>query len=87
MVVSKGKEPNTTPVDVEKSLSIPLDFDAEEIEVKVVMVRNGESEIVYQKIHLKSEERVSVTVKGSGTATISIYFNDVLVSTQDEVFN
>lgn len=87
LIVSKGKDPNTKPVLVEKTLSIPLDFDAEEIEVKIVKVQSGTSEIVYQKVHLKSEERVIVTVTGTGTATLNYYFNDVLVSSNEEVFN
>lgn len=87
LVVSKGKDPDQTPVLIEKTLSIPLDFDAEEIDVKVVKIQDGMSEIIYQKIHLKSEERVMVTVTASGTATLNFYFNDVLVSSKEEVFN
>lgn len=87
LVISRGKNPNATPTPVEKTLTIPLDFSSEEIEVKVVVVQDGSSEIVYQKLHYRSEERVSVTLKGTGTATINIYFNDVLVSSSDEVFN
>ena len=87
LVVSKGKDPNATPEPVEKTLTIPLEFDQEEFEVKVVMVKEGTSEIVYQKMHSKAEERISVTISGTGTVGINIYFNDVLVSSSQEVFN
>lgn len=87
LVVSKGKDPNSTMQPVEKTLTIPLDYEKDEFEVKVVLVRDGASEIVYQKVHSKSEERVSVTISGTGTVGINIYFDDVLVSSNEEVFN
>lgn len=77
---------NTSKV-FEKTFNIPLTSNDEVILVKVEKIQNNVSNIVYEKAHNRSDERVSVKVVGTGKVIINIYFNDTLVSTLEENFN
>lgn len=71
---------------VEKTYIIPLTFtNASEI-VRVELVKDGVSKIVYEKEHQKSEERIRVVVKGEGVATVNFYFGTVLMNSKVENF-
>ncbi len=71
---------------VEKTYIIPLTFTDSSAIVRLELVQDGKSKIVYEKEHQKSEERISVIVKGKGVATINFYFGTVLMNSKVENF-
>lgn len=93
LVVSKaadGTDPSgggTGPL-VTKPFYIPTNFDKETEVIKVVMVDSaGNSKVVYEKQHAKTDGNVKVEVKGSGTATLKVYYGETQVYSEQIVFN
>lgn len=71
---------------VEKTYIIPLTFTSNSEIVRVELVQDGGSKIVYEKEHQKSEERCRVVVKGEGVATVNFYFGTLLMNSKVENF-
>lgn len=71
---------------VEKVFIVPLNFEEEKSIVKVEKVQDGNSEVVYEKEHSKSEGSVRVIIKARGEATIKFYYGDKLISQQKRKF-
>ena len=70
----------------EKVFIIPLNFPEEKRIIKVEKIVDGNSEIVYENEHLKSEGTVRVVVEGKGPATVKFYYGDQMISQQNVVF-
>lgn len=70
----------------EKVFIIPLNFSEEQRLIKVEKIIDGNSEIVYEKEHLKSEGSARVIVEGKGPAIIKFYYGDQMISQQTVVF-
>lgn len=60
----------------EKSKTIPIKLPTSPESFTLMVKVNGN--IVYSKTHKASEGTANVTIKGTGTATVSIYINDKL---------
>lgn len=89
LVVSKASDGTTpsTPL-VTKPFYIPTNFDKETEIIKVVMVdAAGNSKVVYEKQHAKTDGNVKVDIKGSGTATLKVYYGETQVYSEQIVFN
>lgn len=71
---------------VEKTYIIPLTFTGNSEIVRVELVQDGASKIVYEKEHQKSEERIRVVVKGQGVGTVNFYFGTALMNSKVENF-
>lgn len=71
---------------VEKTYIIPLTFTNNSEIVRVELVQDGASKIVYEKEHQKSEERIRVVVKGQGVGTVNFYFGTSLMNSKVENF-
>jgi len=80
-------DPEETASDlIEKTYIIPLTFTNNSEIVRVELLQDGVSKIVYEKEHQKSEERIRVVVKGKGVATVNFYFGTVLMNSKVENF-
>jgi len=89
LVVSKASDGTTpsTPL-VTKPFYIPTNFDKDTETIKVVMVdAAGNSKVVYEKQHAKTDGNVKVDIKGSGTATLKVYYGETQVYSEQIVFN
>lgn len=89
ITISQGSpEVEEPPADetVQKTYIVPLNFDGEEATLKVEKIQEGNTEVVYEEEHLKSEENVRVVVSGTGEATLKFYFDDQLVNTRTVLF-
>ncbi len=89
LVVSKAGDGSTpsTPL-VTKPFYIPTNFDKDTEVIKVVMVDSaGNSKVVYEKQHAKTDGNVKVDVKGTGTATLKVFYGDIQVYSEQIVFN
>lgn len=89
LVVSKAGD-GTTPAAplVTKPFYIPTNFDKDTEIIKVVMVdAAGNSKVVYEKQHAKTDGNVKVDIKGSGTATLKVYYGETQVYSEQIVFN
>jgi len=71
---------------VEKTYIIPLTFTSNSEIVRVELVQDGVSKIVYEKKHQKTEERIRVIIKGKGVGTVNFYFGTVLMNSKTETF-
>ncbi|MDM8534478.1 Stk1 family PASTA domain-containing Ser/Thr kinase [Clostridiaceae bacterium HSG29] len=71
---------------IEKVFVIPLNFEEEKNIVKVETIIDGNSEIVYEEEHFKSEGSVRVTVQSKGEVTLKFYYGDKLISQQNRTF-
>lgn len=71
---------------IEKTYIIPLTFTTDSAVVRVELVQDGVSKMVYEKEHQKSEERIRVVVKGKGVATVNFYFGTSLMNSKVENF-
>lgn len=93
LVVSKAAETTDTPGQpgtplVTKPFYIPTNFDKDTEIIKVVMVDSaGTSKVVYEKQHSKADGNVKVEVKGTGTATLKVFYGETLVYSEQIVFN
>jgi serine/threonine-protein kinase len=80
----------TTPEEeaglIEKTYIIPLTFTTDSEVVRIELVQDGVSKMVYEKEHQKSEERIRAVVKGKGVATVNFYFGTVLMNSKVENF-
>jgi len=72
---------------VDKTYIIPLSFATQKETVRVEMIQNGVTTIVYEKEHDKSEENVRVVVSGTGEATVNFYFGSLRVKSMQVNFN
>lgn len=88
LVVSKAPDGTEPTQQVTKPFYIPTNFDKETEVIKVVMVdANGNSQVVYEKQHAKTDGNVKVEVKGTGTATLKVYYGETQVYSEQIVFN
>lgn len=88
LVVSKAPDGTDPTQQVTKPFYIPTNFDKETEVIKVVMVdANGGSQVVYEKQHAKTDGNVKVEVKGTGTATLKVYYGETQVYSEQIVFN
>lgn len=55
-------------------------------QIKVVLVQNGSSTVVYESTHKVEDGDFSIKVRGSGSAVIEVYYTDQLVSQQTVEF-
>lgn len=89
LIVSLGPEGEQTPTGEDTSenptdngqatehINITLPQDREKVNLKVEKIQNGITSIVYDKDHDTSNEKVWVTVSGTGRVTYKIYFDGV----------
>ncbi|MTI47720.1 Stk1 family PASTA domain-containing Ser/Thr kinase [Sporosalibacterium faouarense] len=59
------------------SISVPLPKNKDKVHVKVKKVQGINSKIVYDKEHNTSEEKIWVTVTGTGRTVYKIYFDGI----------
>jgi serine/threonine-protein kinase len=72
---------------VEKKFLIPLSkFENSSGVLRVELIQDGVSKVVYEKEHQKSDDRVRVVIKAKGEATIKSYYDGVEGDTIKEVF-
>lgn len=71
---------------VERTYIIPLTFTSDSEVVRIELVQDGVSKMVYEKEHQKSEERIRAVVKGKGVATVNFYFGTILMNSKVENF-
>ena len=72
---------------VEKKFLIPLSkFEKSSGILKVELIQNGVSKVVYEKEHQRSDDRARVVIKAKGEATIKSYYDGVEGDTINEVF-
>ena len=69
--ISKGKEPNT------KSVGITVPQSKDKTSIKVVQ----DGIVIHDAVHSKSEEAFSLTVSGTGTVNLEVYYDGVLART------
>jgi len=88
LVIAENPEEPVEPEETvfEKVFIIPLNFPEEKQVVKIEKIVDGNSEIVYENEHLKSEGTVRVIVEGNGPAVIKFYYGDQMISQQNVVF-
>ncbi len=72
---------------VEKTYIIPLSFATQTEVVKVEMIQNGVSTIIYEKEHNRDEKDARVVITAKGQATINIYFGTLKIKSMDVDFN
>jgi len=48
--------------------------------IKIVLVQNGNTNVVYEGTHYVADGDFRLNIKGSGQATLEVYYSDVLVS-------
>ncbi len=77
LMVSMGPDPAEQPKEVTKTYMITMPVDMDQPEVHVVVTMDGS--IVYDEVVDTSDiVAVPVSVTGTGTTFLSVYFNDVL---------
>lgn len=84
-----GDDTTTAPEEeglVERTYIIPLTFTTDSEIVRIELVQDGVSKMVYEKEHQKSEERIRAVVKGKGVATVNFYFGTILMNSKVENF-
>lgn len=88
LVIAENPEEPVEPEEAvfEKVFIIPLNFPEEKRIVKVEKIVDGNSEMVYENEHLKSEGTVRVVVEGNGPAIVKFYYGDQMISQQNVVF-
>jgi len=88
LVIAKNPEEPVEPEEpvFEKVFIIPLNFSEEKRVIRIEKIVDGNSEIVYESEHLKSEGTVRVIVEGNGPAIIKFYYGDQMISQQNVVF-
>lgn len=62
---------------VYNNLSIILPKDKSEVEVKIYRIQDNERELIYNKIHITSEESISVPVEGKKNAKYEVYIDGI----------
>lgn len=73
------------PVGTESELRLTIHLELEKFSgdtetIRIEMLQNGVSEVIYENVHSKSEGpdiAIQKTIKGSGTATISVFYGSV----------
>ena len=76
LIVSKGPDPSTLPpenTEVTKTIYVPMPGDAEGL-VNVRVLVDGE-EVLNQALDATMSAQVPVTITGTGTKTVTYYFN------------
>lgn len=87
ITVSLGPMQVEEPKLITKSYSLSTaSFPAETETIKVELIQDGISEIVYQQEHQKSEGNVVVSVEALGEATVNFYYGGILVNSIQENF-
>ncbi len=78
---------NGTSAPVAKTYSgrVNLVVDADEINVRVVVVQNGNQVEAYNKVHQKSEGTCNYSIQGEGTADLLIYQNNEMIQRIDNI--
>lgn len=90
-IVKKGEEttePTATPVvtpSAEASQTLTIDLPQDKESITVVVKKAGNE--VYRRVHQASENRITVTVKGSGTQKVEILFDGKQFFSQNIKFN
>lgn len=89
LVISKAADGADPGVQlITKPVYIPTNFDKPTEVIKVVLVdAAGNSKVVYEKEHAKTENTVKIDVKGTGTGTLKVYYGETLVYSDPIVFN
>lgn len=84
VVISNGKQPDKLST---KDFKISTDdFVDDSAIITVEVFKDGNSEIVYQKKHSKSEEYVIISIEASGEVILNFYFDDELYRRMTETF-
>ena len=81
VVVSKGKDPNSSSGPA-NTIPLVLDYTMSQndvFEIKINMVQDGKVTLVHDQVHYKSNNGESISITGSGTATLLIYYDNNLV--------
>jgi serine/threonine-protein kinase len=73
------------PIGTESELRLTIHLELEKFSgdtetIRIEMLQNGVSQVIYENVHSKSEGpdiAIQKTIKGSGTATISVFYGSV----------
>jgi serine/threonine-protein kinase len=73
------------PIGTESELRLTIHLELEKFSgdtetIRIEMLQNGVSQVIYENVHSKSEGpdiAIEKTIKGSGTATISVFYGSV----------
>lgn len=91
LTVSKGPDTSSSSNSgVEKSLSMDVSFDDAKNEVFVITIykiQDGNVEVVHDEVHYKSNGGETITIKGSGKAKLTIYFDKTLIKEMNVDFD
>lgn len=82
-ITENEQDENKVNEKTENLIIVLQDEDEEEIEVKVVKIVGEAKEIVYDKVHKKSDEVIYVPVSGNKKSKFEIYFNGVYQGSQE----
>ncbi len=83
IVVSKGKDPNSSSGGDVNTVPLVLDYTISQndvFEIKINMVQDGTVTLLHDQVHYKSNNGETINIKGSGKATILIYYDGALVN-------
>lgn len=86
LVVSQGMDPAKTESGQSggdtKTVPLKLDYSKspnEVFRIKINMTQDGTVTMVHDKVHYKSDDGETIDITGSGTATITVYYDDKLM--------
>lgn len=83
LVVSKGKNPDSSSGGETATVPLVLDYTISQndvFDIKINLVQDGVVTLVHNQVHYKSNNGESIDVTGSGKGTLLIYYDDKLVS-------
>lgn len=83
LVVSKGKNPDSSSGGETATVPLVLDYTISQndvFDIKINLVQDGVVTLVHNQVHYKSNNGESIEVTGSGKGTLLIYYDDKLVS-------
>lgn len=84
LTVSSGMPQTENPT--RKTLFIPLSFDQDAADVRVVSVIDGERTVVFEDRLDKSENSLSLELEGRGAVLVEVYFDGELAFSKEEIF-
>ncbi|CCQ96061.1 putative serine/threonine-protein kinase Sps1 [[Clostridium] ultunense Esp] len=81
--VSTGPKEEPEPVETDKEIPFKISLtpisENEEVEVKVKRIQDGNSEVVYNKVHKVDGKSITIPVKGKPDAKFEVYYDDVFI--------
>lgn len=81
--VSTGPKEEPEPFETDKEIPFKISLtpisENEEVEVKVKRIQDGNSEVVYNKVHKVDGKSITIPVKGKPDAKFEVYYDDVFI--------